>query len=89
MDRREANTWVETAIVTGLSEARNVVIARSAHACVAIGGGYGTLSELAFCLKFGTPVVMYRCPWTEALKSERIVLVDSAAAACDAIRGFI
>lgn len=53
----EANPYVDIAITTGLGEARNAVIARSARAVVAIGGSYGTLSEIAFAVKFGVPVV--------------------------------
>ena len=45
------------AIATGLGEARNVIVARTARAVVAIGGRYGTLSEIAFALKHGVPVV--------------------------------
>ena len=56
-DRREANPYVEVAIPTGLGEARNPLVVRSADAVVAVGGAYGTLSEIAFALKAGTPVV--------------------------------
>lgn len=53
----EANPWVELPIVTGLGEARNVIIARTADALIAVEGGVGTLSEIAFALKFERPVV--------------------------------
>lgn len=53
----EANPFVSIPIVTGLGEARNVIIIRSAQAVIAIGGEYGTLSEIAFALRFGVPVV--------------------------------
>ena len=56
-DRREANPYVDIPIVTGMGEARNVIIARTAHAVVAVGGSYGTLSEMAYALLFGVPVV--------------------------------
>jgi len=56
-DRAQANPWVDLPIVTGLGEARNVIICRTAEVVVAIDGGYGTLSEIAFALHFGTPVV--------------------------------
>jgi hypothetical protein len=56
-DRGAANRFVEVAIPTGLGEARNAVVVRSADAVVAVGGGYGTLSEIAFALKAGKPVV--------------------------------
>jgi uncharacterized protein (TIGR00725 family) len=52
-----ANPYVDVAIATGLGEARNVIIARTARAVVAIGGRYGTLSEIAFAVKLGVPVI--------------------------------
>ena len=54
---REANPYVAVPIATGLGSARNAVIARAAMALVAIGGGYGTLSEIAFGLRFGRLVL--------------------------------
>ncbi len=56
-DYREANAYIDIPIVTGLGEARNVIVARTGRAVIAIGGEYGTLSEIAFALKFGIPVV--------------------------------
>jgi len=56
-DRSEANPYVDIPIVTGIGEARNAIIARTAQAVIAIGGNYGTLSEIAFALGFGVPVV--------------------------------
>jgi uncharacterized protein (TIGR00725 family) len=56
-DRRAANPWVELAVPTGLGEARNLLVVRSADAVVAVGGGYGTLSEIALARKLGRPVV--------------------------------
>jgi uncharacterized protein (TIGR00725 family) len=52
-----ANPYVRIPIVTGLGIARNVIIVRSCRAAIAIHGGSGTLSEIAFCLKLGVPVV--------------------------------
>ena len=56
-DATDANRWVSLPIVTGLGEARNAVLMRTAQAVIAVGGEYGTLSEIAFALKFGRPVV--------------------------------
>ena len=56
-DRSAANGWVDVAVPTGLGELRNALIVRSADAIIAIGGGPGTLSEIGFALKTGTPVV--------------------------------
>ena len=52
-----ANRWVDIPVVTGMGEARNAVVVRSARAVIAIGGGYGTLSEIAYALKGGVPVI--------------------------------
>jgi uncharacterized protein (TIGR00725 family) len=57
LDREEANGWVQVALPTGLGEARNALVVRAADALVAIGGGWGTLSEIALALKAGLPVV--------------------------------
>jgi uncharacterized protein (TIGR00725 family) len=57
VSRKEANPYIDIAVVTGMGEARNVIIARSCHALIAVGGMYGTLSEIAFACKFGTPVI--------------------------------
>ena len=56
-ERSAANPWVDVAVATGLGEARNAVIVRTADAVVAVGGGYGTLSEIALALRAGRPVV--------------------------------
>ncbi len=53
----DANPYVTVPVVTGLGEARNVIVVRSSDALVAVGGGYGTLSEIAYALKLGVPVV--------------------------------
>lgn len=56
----KANAFVDAPIATGLGVGRNVVIARAADAVIAIGGEYGTLSEIAFALQMGKPVVGIR-----------------------------
>ncbi len=57
VDRDAANGWVVVAVPTGLGEARNALVVRAADAVVAVGGGWGTLSEIALALKAGIPVV--------------------------------
>ena len=54
--RRGANPYVQIPIVTNLGEARNVLVVKTAQAVIAIGGGYGTLSEIGHALK-NIPVV--------------------------------
>jgi uncharacterized protein (TIGR00725 family) len=56
-DRDAANGWVDVAIATGLGELRNGIVVRAVDALVAVGGGHGTLSEVALALKLGRPVV--------------------------------
>lgn len=55
--RQTANRYVQIPIVTNLGEARNVIVVKSAQAVIAIGGGYGTLSEIGHALRNGIPVV--------------------------------
>jgi uncharacterized protein (TIGR00725 family) len=62
-DRREANPFVQIPIVTGLGEARNVAVVKSARAVIAIGGGYGTLSEIAHARRNGIPVIGLNSTW--------------------------
>jgi uncharacterized protein (TIGR00725 family) len=57
LDRGAANEWVSVPIPTGLGELRNGLVVRAADAVIAVGGGYGTLSEIALALKAGKPVV--------------------------------
>lgn len=56
----KANAFVDVPIATGLGIGRNVIIARAADAVIAVGGEYGTLSEVAFALQMGKPVVGIR-----------------------------
>ena len=57
LERSDANPWVTIPIVTGMDQARNVILVRSCDAVIAIGGMYGTLSEIALALKLGRPVI--------------------------------
>jgi uncharacterized protein (TIGR00725 family) len=63
VSREEANPYVDIPIVTGMRDARNVIIARSCQVLIAVGGMFGTLSEIALACKFGVPVVGL-CTWT-------------------------
>ena len=57
-DRRDsANSCVDIPIVTGIGYARNSIVAKSGEAVIAIGGSYGTLSEIAYALQCGIPVI--------------------------------
>jgi uncharacterized protein (TIGR00725 family) len=63
VDRGEANQWVTVAVPTGMGEARNALVVRAADALVAVGGAWGTLSEIAFARRLGRPVVALQT-WT-------------------------
>jgi uncharacterized protein (TIGR00725 family) len=54
---KQANPYVKLAIASGVGRARNMAIAKSARAVIAVGGGYGTLSEIAYALQSGIPVI--------------------------------
>jgi uncharacterized protein (TIGR00725 family) len=59
-DAAAANPWVDVVIASGLGEARNALVVGSAAAVIAIGGEYGTLSEIALALRAGVPVIGLR-----------------------------
>ena len=56
-NRQSANPYVQIPIVTGIGYARNVAVVKSAQAVIAIGGTYGTLSEISHALQSGIPVI--------------------------------
>jgi uncharacterized protein (TIGR00725 family) len=62
-DRRRANPYLTYAIATNLGHARNILIAHSADAVIAVAGSYGTVSEAAIALKLGKPVIALRVAW--------------------------
>ena len=63
--RQTANHYIQIPIVTGQGQARNVIVVKSAQAVIAIGGSYGTLSEIGHALQNGIPVVGLQT-WTLA-----------------------
>ena len=68
-DDTQANRWLTVALPTGLGEARNALVVRAAEAAIAIGGGWGTLSEISLASKMGIGVTTLGTPPapTEAL----------------------
>jgi uncharacterized protein (TIGR00725 family) len=56
-DNKEANSYIDLVIPTGLGLARNVLVVKTADVVVALPGSAGTLSEIAYCLQFGIPVI--------------------------------
>ncbi|MDI6839953.1 MAG: TIGR00725 family protein [bacterium] len=67
----KSNLWVDIPIVTGMGIARNIIIVRSSDSIIAIDGEYGTLSELAFAIQLGVPVVGLKT-WEIDLPIERV-----------------
>lgn len=55
--REDANEHVTVALATGMGEMRNALVVRAADAVIAVGGAYGTLSEIALALRTGVAVV--------------------------------
>jgi len=56
-NKDDANKFVDIVIPTGMGLARNVLVVKSADVVVALPGEAGTLSEIAYCLQFGIPVI--------------------------------
>jgi len=56
--RADANSWVDHVVVTGIGHARNLAVAASGDAVIAVGGSWGTTAEIAFALRLGRPVVI-------------------------------
>ena len=56
--RHDGNEWLDHEVVTGIGHARNVAVAASGDAVIAIGGSWGTLAEVAFAMRLGRPVVI-------------------------------
>ncbi len=61
--RADANPWVDHVVVTGTGHARNLAVAASGDAVIAVGGGYGTLAEIAYARILGRPVVVLGPGW--------------------------
>jgi uncharacterized protein (TIGR00725 family) len=85
-DKREmANPYVQIPIVTGLGQARNVIVVKSAQAVIAVGGSYGTLSEIGHALQNGIPVIGLRT-WAISKENNQIsdiLVVDSPVEAVE------
>lgn len=59
-NKKEANKYIDIALPTGLGLARNVLVVKAADVVIALPGSSGTLSEIAYCLQFGIPVISLR-----------------------------
>lgn len=81
-DPRESNAFVDIAIPTGLGQVRNVIIALTSDALIAIGGGFGTLAEIGHALRLGKPVIGLRT-WDVSRAGRRapVAVVETPQAA--------
>jgi uncharacterized protein (TIGR00725 family) len=84
LDRSEANDYVDVAIPTGMGEMRNALIVRASDVIIAISGEFGTLSEIAFALKTGVPVVGIDT-WELVRRGEPSNAIVRATSAQDAV----
>lgn len=82
--RNDANRYVTIPIVTGMGYARNSIVARSGQAVIAIGGKYGTLSEIAYALQDKIPVIGLGT-WELASGKKRVGPIIVARDASDAV----
>jgi hypothetical protein len=84
-NRRDANPYVDIPIITGIGYARNSIVAKSGQAVIAIGGKYGTLSEIAYALQDKIPVIGLGTWKLATIKSkdESIIIANNASDAVD------
>jgi uncharacterized protein (TIGR00725 family) len=61
--RRDANEWIDHIVVTGIGHARNLAVAASGDAVIAVGGSWGTLAEIGFASRLGRRVVVLEPGW--------------------------
>ena len=83
--RQAANPYVQIPIVTGIGYARNITVVKSAQAVIAVGGSYGTLSEISHALQSGIPVIGLNT-WSLSRNSKQdnsIILAQNATEAVD------
>ncbi|HXJ64511.1 MAG TPA: TIGR00725 family protein, partial [Actinomycetota bacterium] len=83
-DRSEANPYVTVALPTGMGEMRNALIARTADVVIAVGGEFGTLSEIAFALKIGKAVVGLGT-WDLVRRGEQVAGIERADSPAHAV----
>ncbi len=78
LDRAAAHPSVTVAIPTGLGELRNGLVVRSGDAVLAIGGSWGTLSEIALAMRTGVPLVSVGSPTPVGISVREAASVDEA-----------
>jgi uncharacterized protein (TIGR00725 family) len=76
--REDANPYVDVALPTGMGEMRNALLVRSSDGVIAVGGGHGTLSEIALGLKLGKPLAGIRT-WRAQVDGVEAGFVEAAS----------
>lgn len=79
-DAAAANAYIDVPLATGLGEMRNLLIVRVAHALIAIGGGIGTLSEIAMAQRTERPVIGLHDSFRNAIDMPRASSAEEAVA---------
>jgi uncharacterized protein (TIGR00725 family) len=79
--REGANEWVDHVVVTGAGHARNLAVVASGEAVIAVGGAWGTLSEIALARVLGRPVVVLEPGW--AVEGEGVQRASTPEAAVE------
>src|SRR5215207_11032779 len=77
----DANEWIDHVVVTGIGHARNLAVAASGEVVIAVGGSWGTLSEIGFARRLGRRVVILAPGWE--VEGEGIERADSPAEAVE------
>ncbi len=78
LDPDDANPYIDIPIPTGIGEMRNVIVVRSSKALIAVGESLGTITEMAFALRFGKRVIGLHVPETFLLPIERASTPEEA-----------
>lgn len=77
----DANEWVDHVVVSGVGHARNLAVVASGDAVIAVGGGWGTLTEIGFARILGRPLVVLEPGWD--VEGEGVERVSTASAAVE------
>jgi uncharacterized protein (TIGR00725 family) len=78
-DRSKANPYLDYVLTTGIGHARNLAVVSSGDAVIAVGGGYGTLSEIGLAAKVGRPVVILAGWRVEGVEGTQGLIYASSA----------
>jgi uncharacterized protein (TIGR00725 family) len=77
-----ASDWLDHVVVTGVGHARNLAVAASGDAVIAVGGSWGTLTEIGFAMRLGRPTVILEPGW-------EIDGIPRAASPLEAVEGVL